>query len=188
MGSAAEVLLEFPDTIISDGGVGYMARACGRAETDGLWHGWIEFLPVSGGEPVRSPRETTQPNRTDAAYWATGLTPVYLEGALRRALKPLVRTSAAPPGSPVFDGPAADVNDAPGARVESVLNPYSVYRKGEGLLRSELGALSDWHLVNIIRAYDLSEQSDAALQRLPAAGLIELIVTGVRANEQAGTR
>jgi hypothetical protein len=63
-----------------------------------------------------------------------------------------------------------------------------VYRKGEGLLRSELGALSEWHLVNIIRAYDLSAQSDAALQRLPAAGLIELIVTGVRANEQAGTR
>ena len=36
--------------------------------------------------PVQSPRETTQPNLTDLNYWATGLTPVYLEGALARAL------------------------------------------------------------------------------------------------------
>ena len=41
------------------------------------------------GAAVRSGRETTQPNRQDTAYWATGLTPVYLEGALGRALNPL---------------------------------------------------------------------------------------------------
>jgi hypothetical protein len=64
---------------------------------DGLWEGWIEFIPTDGGAPLRSRRETTQPNRDDAVYWATGLTPVYLEGALERALRPAVR----PPSSTV---------------------------------------------------------------------------------------
>jgi hypothetical protein len=183
--SAAEVLVEFSDTIPSEDGTQYIARACGKPQSDGLWQGWIEFLPVHGGAPVRSPRETTQPNRTDAVYWATGLTPVYLEGALHRALKPLVRTSAPPPTPPTFEDPAPDVTDVADSRVESVLNPFSVYRKGEALLRSELAAFSEWHLVNIIRAYGLSEQSDAALRQLPAAGLIELIVTGVKVAEGA---
>lgn len=183
--AAAEVLVEFPDTISTEEGTQYVARACGRPESDGLWHGWIEFLPVHGADPIRSPRETTQPNRTDAVYWATGLTPVYLEGALHRALKPLVRAAVPSPAPPAFDGPAADISDGPAGRTESVLNPFSVYRKGEELLRRELGALSDWHLVNIIRAYGLSEQSDAALARLPAPGLIELIVTGVKVAEGA---
>jgi hypothetical protein len=186
--ATAEVLVEFPDTISSEDGTPYLARACGKQEIDGLWQGWIEFLPVGGGEPVRSPRETTQPNRTDAVYWATGLTPVYLEGALHRALKPLVRTAPPTPAPPAFDGPAPDVTDVPASRVESVLNPFSVYRKGEALLRSELGALSEWHLVNIIRAYGLSEQSEPELRRLPAAGLIELIVTGVKTHLRAVTR
>ncbi len=181
--SVAEVLVEFPDTISSEEGARYIARACGKPEDDGLWQGWIEFLPVQGGDPIRSPRETTQPNRTDAAYWATGLTPIYLEGALHRALKPLVRSAVPPPMPPVFNGPAADLTEVPAARTESVLNPFSVYRKGEALLRRELGALSEWHLVNIIRAYGLSEQSDSELQRLPAAGLVELIVTGVKVQE-----
>ena len=32
-------------------------------------------------------RETTQPNLRALEYWATGLTPAYLEGALDRALE-----------------------------------------------------------------------------------------------------
>ena len=44
----------------------------------------IEFVPVHGGTPLRSSRETTQPNKADAEYWASGLTMVYLEGALER--------------------------------------------------------------------------------------------------------
>ena len=70
----------------------------------------------------------------DTVYWATGLTPVYLEGALRRALHPLVRPVARPPAAPAFDGPAPDtIAESPA--VESILNPFSVYRKGEALLR-----------------------------------------------------
>jgi hypothetical protein len=34
----------------------------------------------------RSPVETTQPNREALTYWASGIEPVYLEGALERAI------------------------------------------------------------------------------------------------------
>ena len=46
------------------------------------------------GETLRSFRETTQPNLTDLRYWATGLTPVYLEGALERILPKAVVATA----------------------------------------------------------------------------------------------
>jgi hypothetical protein len=53
---------------------------------DGVWEAWLEFNPLGGGSPLVTSRETTQPNRTDTEYWATGLTIIYLEGALQRAL------------------------------------------------------------------------------------------------------
>lgn len=175
----AEVLVEFSDPVADEDGITYTARACGAEADNGLWQGWIEFIPHDGGEPVRSGRETTQPNRTDTLYWATGLTAVYLEGALRRALKPLVRPLQRPIAPPTHDEPAPDYAIRPPTN-ESVLNPFSVYRKGEALLRSQLGALSAWHLVNIVRAYDLSAAPESELNRLTASQLIELIVTEVR--------
>ena len=175
----AEVLVSYNDTIIRDG-VEYRARACGRAMDDGRWEGWIEFESLDGEVVLRSGRETTQPNRTDTAYWATDLTPVYLEGSLERALHVPALGHEVVTDVPAFGGPAAAGDEAPPAS-ESVLNPLSVYRKGEELLRRQLAALAGWHLVNIIRAYDLSEQPSAALNQLTGAELIELIVDGVRA-------
>jgi hypothetical protein len=102
----AEVLLEFPEAVTSPDGKNYTARACGSEMPGGNWQGWIEFVPIGDAEPVRSGRETTQPNRRDTEYWATGLTYVYLEGSLKRALKPLVRPLAPEIAPPLFDGPA----------------------------------------------------------------------------------
>jgi hypothetical protein len=34
---------------------------------------------------VRTSEETSQPTRDDVAYWASGLEPIYLDGAFRRA-------------------------------------------------------------------------------------------------------
>ena len=176
----AEVLVQFSDAVTIRGGHTYVARACGSEMPDGLWQGWIEFVPLVGGEPLRTGRETTQPNRADVLYWATGLTPVYLEGALERALKPAHRPiePAIPP--PIFEGPAEEPRPAPPG-AESILNPFSVYRKGERLLRNQLGALSRWHLVNIIRAHELSELEPETLNAMSESALIDLIVAAVQA-------
>lgn len=174
----AEVLVEFSEPVTDADGITYAARACGSETETGMWHGWIEFVPLDGGDPIRSGRETTQPNRTDTLYWATGLTNVYLQGALERALKPLVRRPTRPAPVPAFDEPAPNIAEPPLA--ESILNPFSVYRKGESLLRRQLGALSIWHLVNIIRAYELSVLNTDELNAMSAPELIELIVLGVR--------
>jgi hypothetical protein len=175
----AEVFVEFEEPVVAKDGATYVARACGGEMDNGMWQGWLEFLPIESGEPVRSSRETTQPNRQDTEYWATGLTPVYLEGALDRALNPLIKVPAGPAPEPVFDTPAPNIATAPPVG-ESVLNPFSVYRKGESLLRRQLSAFSAWHLVNIITAYDLSEQDPADLAVTPAPVLVELIVSSVR--------
>jgi len=173
----AEVLARF-SPLIRDGALAFQAQACGAPMSDGRWTAWIEFIPVDGGQALRSPRETTQPNRTDAKYWATGLTPVYLEGALQRAQNPVVRKRREP-AKPAFDQPAedlVDVDDPPPA--DAILDPVAIYQKSEGLLRQQLAALSNWHLVNIIRAYGLSEEPGPALSQLSAPALIARIVAG----------
>ena len=186
--AVAEVLVQFSEPVAGSDGLAYVARACGSPMPDGLWQGWIEFLPVEGGEPLRTGRETTQPTRSDVHYWATGLTAVYLEGALDRALKPLVRVADPAIPGPVFDGPAEDQVPAR-PKPDSILNPFSVYRKGETMLRNQLAALSAWHLVNIIADYELSDIEADMLSEMPPAALIEIIVSSVRAAaETANTR
>jgi hypothetical protein len=183
-----ETLLRYQRPVLAEHGAAYEARACGAPTDSGTWEGWIEFVPADGGAAVRSPRETTQPNRTDLEYWATGLTAVYLEGALRRALDiPLHAAPASASRPSVFPGPAPRPGGTT-AGAESVLDPFSVYQKGEALLRRQLAALSPWHLVNIITAYALSDDDAAALSRRSAAELIETIVMGVRADRGAAAR
>ncbi|MFL5638812.1 MAG: hypothetical protein ACJ78M_05525 [Gemmatimonadaceae bacterium] len=84
----SETLVTFDEAIMDSMGRRYFAQAVGEKRDDGLWQGWLEFLPVATTETLRSGRETTQPNRTDLEYWAQGLTRVYLAGALARAQNP----------------------------------------------------------------------------------------------------
>ncbi|MFL5553117.1 MAG: hypothetical protein ACJ770_09960 [Gemmatimonadaceae bacterium] len=84
-----ETLVIFDEPIVDATGRRYFAHAMGEKRDDGLWQGWLEFLPSDGNaERLRSGRETTQPNRPDLEYWAQGLTRVYLAGALERAENP----------------------------------------------------------------------------------------------------
>jgi hypothetical protein len=175
----AEVLVQFAESVYSEDGKCYTARACGSEMPEGKWQGWIEFVPAGPGEPVRSARETTQPNRQDTLYWATGLTPVYLEGSLHRALKPMVRTIAPEIAPPNFDGPATNFVRQFSA-TESVLDPYSVFRNGEPQLRRQLSALAGWHLVNIIRRYELSREDPGVLGSREPHQLVELIIDAVK--------
>lgn len=67
-------------------GVVYRARVYGGVDDDGRYGGWIVFFPIGGGRVISTDRETTQSSMSDLTYWASGLTPTYLEGALERAL------------------------------------------------------------------------------------------------------
>jgi hypothetical protein len=80
-------LHQYRDNPATAAGNRYVARAYGDAMPDGRWEGWFVFFPIDGGEALATDRETTQPNERDTLYWARGITPVYLEGALQRALE-----------------------------------------------------------------------------------------------------
>ena len=184
----AEVLIEYPTLLSSREGVRYRAWSCGRERQDGLWEGWIEFLPVEEGIPLRTGRETTQPNREDLRYWATGLTDPYLDGALERA-----RTRNNHPAEaavvraarPVFEGPAErsaeaarPVTQARGVR--AVLDPFHVYAEGAGVLRDQLLALSLDQLDNVARAYTLADTSSPAYAALTRTERVGYMVDAVR--------
>lgn len=153
----AEVLVAF-ETPVRDESGEYQARAVGRHADDGMWEGWLEFLPMDGGEPLVGGVESRQPERDHLAYWALGLTPVFLEGALKRARRPVtVRVRAVE--LPYSDAPAR--RDVTVSRVmppgpEPVLDPFEVGGRNLDVLRQELGALNRPRLVNIIAAYNLN--------------------------------
>lgn len=166
----SHVILSYRTRLATADGRRYTAQACGREREDATWEGWLEFVPDDASATIVTSRETTQPKRSDLEYWATGLTPVYLEGAMQRALTP----------SP---GPAADVpaTGGEGSLGNPVLDPFSVYAKGEDLLRRQLAALSSRHLRSIIVAYDLAPAGDVDLEALTGTELMALILVAVRA-------
>ena len=78
--------IERYSSFIDEDGKEYSVEACGAMTASGLWEGWLEFSPLGDESPVlRTERETTQPNRKALEYWATGLEPLYFEGAFARA-------------------------------------------------------------------------------------------------------
>jgi hypothetical protein len=84
----AEKIEKYSTVLRDKDGITYEVEACGGTTPDGLWEGWLEFSPSESALPVlRTDRETTQPNRQALEYWATGLEPVYFEGAFNRALE-----------------------------------------------------------------------------------------------------
>ena len=73
--------------LVDYGGRPYRPRVYGEPQPDGSWGGWIVFFPLDGSPAVATDRETTQSTIESLGVWAAGLTPVYLEGALVRALQ-----------------------------------------------------------------------------------------------------
>jgi len=175
----AEVLVAFTTQVSGRDGLRYEPRACGGTTEDGLYEGWIEFVPIGDGQPMRTPRETLQPNRADLVYWATGLTQAYLEGALGRALAEPVVVERERAVAVMFDGPAPPRVTSTNARQPlPVLNPFEVYQQGESVLVAELGALSTGRLRDIVLAFGFA--SIGAAERATAAELTTMILNGVR--------
>ena len=181
-----EVLVEYDTLISAPDGSRSAARACGRkgvGKMSNMWEGWIEFIPLDPGtRPLRSGRETTQPTREDLVYWATGLTPTYLAGALERALQPPLERPTPRRSAPHFDGPAPSIVDPPSPAQfpHAILDPFDVYAQGEDRLIRQLDALGTAYLRDIARAYELmsAEQAETA-SRLDLANAI---VTAARAS------
>ena len=74
----ADLVHEFTDNLGE-----YRVRAFAEKRGN-IWIGWLEFRP-SRGKALKTGEETSQPSKDAVRYWATGLEPIYLEGALKRA-------------------------------------------------------------------------------------------------------
>jgi len=167
----SETLVRFTEAITGRDGQAYTASARGARGSDGLWHGWIEF--TDGTTSIRTTQESEQPNRDDLMYWAQGLTYVYLEGALERALHPMA--------DHLVGSPALSIESR--LRPVAVLDPFSVYRQGDDVLRRQLLALSREQLNAVIAHYDLGPPVPYAPRGpLGYADAVEHVVARVRAS------
>jgi len=84
----AELIQEYAARFRDDDGTLYVVSAHGEERSDGTWAGWLEFVPALGdGTSLTTGQETSQPNRDALVYWASGLEPIYFEGAFTRTAR-----------------------------------------------------------------------------------------------------
>ena len=174
----AELLASY-DTPVNHKTGRYHARAVGRQAEDGMWDGWFEFEPMDTDAPVVvGSIESRQPEFHDLTYWATGITPIFLEGALERALHPL--TVQVKVDAPVSDAPAPRMHPVRtrALKPDAVLDPFEIGERNLDVLQQELGALNRPRLLNIIAAYDLNPSGEDVTW-MTDAQLITFIVTAV---------
>lgn len=176
----SEVLLRYTTPITGSDGRAYDVAARGRPMDESRWEGWLEFVSAGGTATHVSARETTQPNRTDLVYWATGLTPVYLEGALERAMSRAGNgAEPAPRMAPVSSAPASyERTTPPGGVPRAVLDPFAVYAQGPDVLERELGALSTDHLSSIVKFYGLGAEGEPPLDRARSRAELAAFILG----------
>jgi hypothetical protein len=176
----AEVLVEYQTVMTAPDGRRFVPSACGR-QVGHVWEGWIEFVSPDGSAlPLRTARETVQPNRDDLMYWAQGLSQVFLEGALARAVGGAVRVEREVARLARFEGPAPAVVSVPPVdlRPTPVLDPFETFLQGKDVLVHQLHALDTGRLRDIVLAYGFADRA-----RADTAGREELeamIVSGVQ--------
>jgi hypothetical protein len=82
----AHLFLQPQHITINADGTMYVPSILGHERPDGTWEAWIEFRALDERPARVTDRETTQPNRAAVEYWASGLEPVYFEGAFNRSI------------------------------------------------------------------------------------------------------
>lgn len=176
----SEVLRSFDEPILDNSGE-YHARVVGRLADDGMWEGWLEFVPLAGGKALISPVESRQPEREHLEYWASGLSVVYAEGALLRTRRPTtIRTRVIE--TPASESPAPRiVTTSPRfGGTKPILDPFEVGSHSLDILHQELRALGRARLLNMIAAYEMNPRGHD-LQQLTDTQLIKRIVVAVEA-------
>jgi len=115
---------------------------------DDLWDGWFVFFPLDGGRPLATDRETTQSSQAAVRYWASGITTVYLDGALERA-RPLLpearlarRRARAEEEEELARAEAAAYEEAADAARVEALDAERRRREAEALLLAEREAVA----------------------------------------------
>jgi hypothetical protein len=166
---------EYADVLESLVATRYRARAVGRARSDGMWEGRIEFVDLAGDERLPTGIETIQSNEQAFRSWAAGVGPVYLEGAFTRA-----KSRAA-------DGSTRLAPALWAVPPRAVLDPFEVHAQGEGLLADQLSALDLERIRDIALAYELVPP-DAATAATRAELIVEILATVASARREPAER
>lgn len=168
------ILAHHFDELIASASGTYRARVYGQAQDDGMWSGWIVFFPFAGGRPIATDRETTQSSLAHLSYWASGLTHLYLHGALERALalEPAAQLETELERLERIEESAADRAEtleaaASVARAESQLAQAARERTAEQLLQSVAEAAdtdAKTHEQAAARSRKVAKAADRALR------------------------
>jgi hypothetical protein len=85
--SVNDVVHTYSEVVRDPEGRGYVASVHALERIDGIWETWLEFRGLGRDVTLRTRRESEQANRRAVLYWASGLQPSYLDGALLRATR-----------------------------------------------------------------------------------------------------
>lgn len=178
--ATSEIIEDLPYRIVNAEGVEFYSSVAGVQRSDGLWEGWLEFVPLDESDALVTPTETTQPNRATLQHWAGKLTETYVQGAYRRAVAATgdLDSRIAAQRMALGDVVAATV-DLP--------DPFELYEQGREILRGRLSAWPRSTLLNIIAASHLNP-AGKSLAWLSDRQLVTFIVTAVEAQLAAGRR
>ncbi len=87
MRTPIQLVRQYTPILKAPTGETFVARAYMDRQPGGLWEAWLVFFSLTTGAALATDRETTQGKREHVLYWATGLSPTYLQGALERAFE-----------------------------------------------------------------------------------------------------
>lgn len=164
----SQLIQEFTTLVRSGGGPSYVARVRGDVDSAGHWQGWLEFLPEDGGPALQTGRETTQSTREHLRYWASGLSPTYLQAALLRALQ---TGSTNPPAPPPLEDPRYDAGSIRGEH------------PGSTVIEMELETLDP---TVPLRLMHMTQLRAGNVHRVPGGGI--LVYDGVEAADGEPSR
>lgn len=181
----AEVIVQFDEPFRAPDGRIFVAQVCGQSVSDGLWEGWIQFMPENGDDPVKTRRETEQLSRGDLRYWAAGLTRQKVFDLLAYVLRMRAPTPSWRKGEPImFQEPHKDetltFSSATLTRQAATINPFVLFKQGEHVLRYYLQSMSAAQLKEIVAIYEIPERESVLSARTFEESLIEQIVAGAQ--------